>query len=349
MSAVREHILCVDDEEGILTALRQQLGVRFGKECEISVAQSAKDALELVDELEREGEPLALVIADQIMPGMKGVELLEEINRRSPSTTKILLTGQAGLDAVVAAINRAGLNRYIPKPWDEPDLRLTVEGLLQIFRLHRVNAQLVDHLRTKNIELESWNRELDGKVRERTRALEEANHRLSQLAITDGLTGLYNHRYLREHLALETLRSQRTGLPLGFLMIDVDHFKLYNDRHGHPAGDEILRQLATLLTEERRVNDLVARYGGEEFAILLVDVDKPAALTIAERLRARVAAFPFPHGSLQPGGHLTISVGIAACPADAATAEALLESADAALYRAKKAGRDRVVLVGAVA
>ena len=124
VASQKEHILCVDDEEGILTALRQQLGARFGEECEIELAQSGGDALELVDELEKDGESIAVVIADQIMPGMKGVEFLEEVHRRSPKTTKILLTGQAGLDAVVSAINRAGLNHYIPQPWDEPDLRL---------------------------------------------------------------------------------------------------------------------------------------------------------------------------------------------------------------------------------
>ena len=121
---MREHIVCVDDEEGILAALRQQLSARFGGECDIAVAKNAREALELIDDLQQDGEQLAVVIADQIMPGMKGVELLEEVHRRSPRTVKILLTGQAGLDAVVYAINRAGLDQYIPKPWDEPDLRL---------------------------------------------------------------------------------------------------------------------------------------------------------------------------------------------------------------------------------
>ena len=93
-------------------------------ECDIAVAKNAREALDLMEELQQDGEQLAVVIADQIMPGMKGVELLEEVHRRSPQTMKILLTGQAGLDAVVYAINRAGLNQYIPKPWDEPDLRL---------------------------------------------------------------------------------------------------------------------------------------------------------------------------------------------------------------------------------
>jgi diguanylate cyclase (GGDEF)-like protein len=343
---VKEHIICVDDEEGILNALRQQLGVRFGDECEISVAQSAKDALEMVDELQRDNEPLAVVIADQIMPGMKGVELLEEVNRRSPGTTKILLTGQAGLDAVVAAINKAGLNRYIPKPWDEPDLRLTVEGLLRTYRLHRENVELVENLKTKNHELQSLNSALDEKVRVRTRALEEANERLSQLAITDGLTGLFNHRFLHERLSLEVERALRSGEPVGMLMIDVDHFKMYNDRHGHPAGDEVLRSVARLLTEERRANDVVARYGGEEFAVLLIGTDKPSSAQLAERIRESIAGHGFPHGVEQPGKHLTISIGVAAAPVDARSAEDLLAAADAALYRAKSGGRNRVVIAG---
>jgi DNA-binding NtrC family response regulator len=111
----REHILCVDDEEGILAALRQQLSARFGGECDIAVAKNAREALDVMEDLQQDGEHLAVVIADQIMPGMKGVELLEEVHRRSPQTVKILLTGQAGLDAVVYAINKAGLDQVHPE------------------------------------------------------------------------------------------------------------------------------------------------------------------------------------------------------------------------------------------
>jgi diguanylate cyclase (GGDEF)-like protein len=310
------------------------------------VAQSAKDALELVEELSKDGEALAVMIADQIMPGMKGVELLEEVHRRSPLTTKVLLTGQAGLDAVVAAINRAGLNRYIPKPWDEPDLRLTVEGLLRTYRLHRENEELLEHLKRQNRELEVLNLSLEQKVRERTQALESANQRLERLAVTDGLTGLYNHRFLHEQLLREVERSLRTGLPLAMLMIDVDHFKKYNDRHGHPAGDEVLRTVARLLSEDRRQADMVARYGGEEFAVLLVDVGRAGATEVAEKIRARVRAAHIPYAEQQPLGALTVSVGVAVCPDDAQTPEGLLESADVALYRAKKSGRDTVVVAG---
>ncbi|MSP17676.1 MAG: diguanylate cyclase [Myxococcales bacterium] len=344
MTAQREHILCVDDEEGILSALRQQLGARFGKECEISVAHSAIDALELMDELARDGEPLAVVIADQIMPGMKGVELLEEVHRRSPETTKVLLTGQAGLDAVVAAINRAALNRYIAKPWDEQDLRLTVENLLRQFRLDRENRRLTSDLADRNATLETMNSALETRVTERTRDLAEANARLARLAVTDGLSGLFNHRHFHERLALEMERSGRNGLPLSLIMLDVDYFKAYNDRHGHPAGDEVLRQVSRLIADGRRANDVCARYGGEEFAMILVDTPKLHAAQVAERLRARIADHPFANAGHQPDGRLTISLGVATFPEDARQPEELVGIADAALYRAKSGGRNRLAL-----
>ncbi len=348
MTTHRETILCVDDEEGVLTALRQQLAPRFGHECEIATALSAQDAIEFIDELERDGDPLALVIADQIMPGMKGVELLELVHRRSPTTTKILLTGQAGLDAVVAAINRADLNHYIPKPWAEANLRLIVENMLRQYRLTNENRQLVCDLSAKNQALLEMNRELEAKVSERTHELAEANSRLAQLAVTDGLTGLYNHRHFHERLSLEAERSVRNGLPLSLLMIDVDHFKHYNDCHGHPSGDDVLRQVARIMTDGRRANDFCARYGGEEFAVVLVDTPKLVAAKVAERLRERVATNAFEHSGTQPLGCLSISLGVATFPSDANDAEGLVRSADAALYRAKDGGRNCVVLAAAV-
>lgn len=341
---VREVILCVDDEEGVLLALRQQLGARFGHECEISTALSAHDALALMDEIDTDGEQLAVVIADQIMPGMKGVEFLEEVDHRSPLTTKILLTGQAGLDAVIAAINRAHLNHYLSKPWDETGLHLAVENLLRQYRLAAENRQLVEDLSAKNQALLEMNRELEAKISERTHELAEANSRLAQLAVTDGLTQLYNHRHFHERLALEVERSIRNGLPLSLLMIDVDYFKHYNDHHGHPAGDEVLRQLARLMSDGRRANDFCARYGGEEFCVVLVDTAKFTAAKVAERMRERIAGHPFPHGHSQPGGMLSVSVGVACFPDDAGDAESLVRAADTALYTAKRAGRNRVFL-----
>ncbi|MBA3451549.1 MAG: diguanylate cyclase [Deltaproteobacteria bacterium] len=339
----REVIVCVDDEEGVLRVLRAQLGARFGHECQIATARSGDEAVALFDELTREGEQIALVIADQIMPGMKGVELLEIVDRRMPATTKILLTGQAGLDAVIEAINRAHLNHYIGKPWDETQMLLAVENLLRQYRLVNENQHLVASLSAKNQALLEMNRELEAKIHERTHELAEANSRLAQLAVTDGLTGLYNHRHFHERLTLEVERSQRSGLPLSLLMLDVDNFKQFNDTFGHPSGDEVLRQLARVLADTRRANDVVARYGGEEFAVILVDTAKFTAAKVAERVRERVYGNDFSEAAPR-AGKLSVSIGVATFPEDGADAEALVRSADTALYTAKRAGRNRVVL-----
>jgi diguanylate cyclase (GGDEF)-like protein len=205
---------------------------------------------------------------------------------------------------------------------------------------------LFEDLKRKNMELELAKTHLEEKVKERTHALEEANARLNRLAVTDGLTGMYNHRYFQEQLHRSVERSLRSGTPTALLMIDVDHFKKYNDRQGHPAGDEALRTVARLISEDRRSVDVCARYGGEEFAILLHDVTREQGVELAEKIRARVAAAPIAHADKQPLGRLTVSIGVAACPEDAQTAESLLETADVALYRAKKSGRDTVVQAG---
>ncbi len=345
----REVLVCVDDEEGVLRVLRAQLGARFGHECQILTARSGDEAVALFDELERQGELIAVVIADQIMPGMKGAELLEIVDRRFPTTTKILLTGQAGLDAVVDAINRAHLDQYIGKPWDETQLLLGVESLLRQYRLVHENQRLIASLSAKNQALLEMNRELEAKIHERTYELADANTRLAQLALTDGLTGLYNHRHFHERLGLEVERSQRNGLPLSLVMIDVDRFKQLNDTYGHPAGDEVLRQLARVLTDTRRANDVVARYGGEEFAVILVDTAKITAGRVAERIRERVAEHDISEAVAAVGKgrarlSITISLGVATFPEDGADAGALVRAADNALYAAKRAGRDRIVL-----
>ena len=344
MTSPRETILCVDDEEGVLAVLRQQLTARFGHECTIATADSGAHALTLFDELARDNEPVAVIITDQVMPGMKGVELLEQVDQRSPHTTKILLTGQAGLDAVTAAINRAHLNYFLGKPWAEEALHLAVENLLRQYRLAEENRHLIATLSAKNQTLLEMNRELEARILARTHDLAEANARLAQLAVTDGLTGLYNHRHFHERLGLECERSQRAGLPLSLLMIDVDHFKHYNDRNGHPAGDEVLRQLARILAEGRRVNDLVARYGGEEFCIVLIGASKFTGAKLAERLRERVATYGFANAAHQPLGRVSVSIGVATYPDDAGDPQALLFAADDAMYAAKKDGRDRVAL-----
>ena len=171
------------------------------------------------------------------------------------------------------------------------------------------------------------------------KALEHARTR--RLASTDGLTGVYNHRTFQERLSQEIARADRYSRPLSVLMIDVDHFKVYNDTYGHPQGDIVLQDLARLLQEMSRTSDTVARWGGEEFAIILPETDSVGAQKIGQRLCEQVERCPFPGQELMPGGTLTISIGVATY-ASASSKEALLQAADTALYTAKREGRNRV-------
>jgi len=171
------------------------------------------------------------------------------------------------------------------------------------------------------------------------KALEHARTR--RLASTDGLTEVYNHRTFQERLSQEIARADRYSRPLSLLMIDVDHFKVYNDTYGHPQGDIVLQDLARLLREMSRTSDTVARYGGEEFAIILPETDSVGAQKIAQRLREQVEGYAFPGKEIMPGGTLTISIGVAT-HAPAGSKDALLQAADTALYTAKREGRNRV-------
>lgn len=167
---------------------------------------------------------------------------------------------------------------------------------------------------------------------------------INRLAITDGLTGLYNIRHLKRVLGEEVKRSIRYGRPLSFIMLDIDYFKDYNDHHGHPRGDELLRILAGLLQQNTRDVDTVFRYGGEEFSVIIPEVGKQEAYSMAERIRRVIQDHVFAYEEDQPGGNLTVSMGVANLPADAEDGEKLIDKADRALYRAKQMGRNRVCL-----
>jgi diguanylate cyclase (GGDEF)-like protein len=171
------------------------------------------------------------------------------------------------------------------------------------------------------------------------KALEHARTR--RLASTDGLTEVYNHRTFQERLTQEIARANRYNRPLSVLMIDVDHFKVYNDTYGHPGGDLVLQDLARLLQGMSRTSDTVARYGGEEFAVILPETDSVSAQKIGQRLREQVEGYPFSGKELMPGGTITISVGVAT-HVPAGSKDALLQAADMALYTAKHEGRNRV-------
>jgi diguanylate cyclase (GGDEF)-like protein len=164
---------------------------------------------------------------------------------------------------------------------------------------------------------------------------------LKRISITDPLTGLLNRRYFQERSLEEIDRSRRHGQPLSMIMIDVDDFKFYNDRHGHLAGDAVLKNTGNIVKSMVRNIDVVSRFGGEEFAVLSPNTGKEMALQIAERIRAGIADHMFPGEGEQPGEDLTISVGTATFPEDAAHLDELINNADKALYLSKKSGKNK--------
>jgi diguanylate cyclase (GGDEF)-like protein len=181
---------------------------------------------------------------------------------------------------------------------------------------------------------------------------------LQEQALKDGLTGLFNHRFLQETLKREVARAKRYQHDLSLLFIDVDHFKQYNDTHGHPAGDALLRQLGRILAntgqfeevdERGRTTDIPTRYGGEEFVVVLTETGTAGALVRAERLRTCIERFPFPGREAQPLGTVSVSIGVASYPDHADSQDALLKAADSALYAAKEGGRNQIQIQRAVA
>ena len=203
---------------------------------------------------------------------------------------------------------------------------LPVMGGGEVTYLTQVFNNMVTRLREGREALDAINETLRVK-----------NEELQRLSLTDGLTGLDNRRQLMQTLEAEVERSRRHGHDFAVVMLDVDHFKHYNDTHGHLAGDEVLVRVGALLRECTRGVDCSARYGGEEFVLVLPETGVERAIEVAERIRARLAKEGFANG------RITLSAGVAQFPRDGETPESILSSADAALYRAKGEGRDRVV------
>jgi diguanylate cyclase (GGDEF)-like protein len=311
-----QRVLVVDDEPTIRFVLSQVL-TEAG--FDVVEATSGEEALET---FKRSTFPV--VVTDIIMGRMSGIDLLANLRELDPEVQVVVMTSQGTLDTATSAL-RNGAYDYLQKPFEDLDAITTViERAIE-------KKQLADQ-----------NAELMRKLQKNAQQLEETNQQLEDLAMKDGLTGLFNRRSLHDKLTAELSRCRRHGHPLSLLFVDVDHFKLYNDTHGHQAGDDVLTTFARLLQKNQRSETVVARYGGEEFVVLLPEVPKVGAAVLADDLRRRVEDHPFEGRETQPGGRVTMSVGVATFPDDAEDEDALVAAADRALYRAKSSGRNAV-------
>ena len=191
-----------------------------------------------------------------------------------------------------------------------------------------------------NITLVLQNNDYALMLENKTSELETANKKLEEMANRDGLTGAFNKAFMHKTLGNVFNGNRRQN---SLAIMDIDHFKNYNDQNGHMEGDNLLKGLSKLITESLRDTDMLFRFGGEEFVILFADTNKEDAIMVAERIRQKVADYVFPFEEKQPGGNLTISVGVAFAPQDAVEKQKLLEIADERLYKAKTGGRNKVV------
>lgn len=268
----------------------------------------AVDGIAAIEECRR-GAPDVLLL-DIEMPGLDGHQVLAQL-KADPAVRDIpvvFLTNRSGMTDVVAGLD-GGAHDYLKKPFEAPELVARVAAAAHVKKLQ-------DQLRQRNVELDLVGR-------------------------TDALTGLYNRRHLEEECGRQQSIARRHGDPLGLILLDIDHFKNVNDSYGHPAGDLVLREFARRLAGQIRVGDVAGRWGGEEFLVVLPRTGPDGVLGVGERIRLAVSATP-----MSAAGQditVTVSGGCAVGPLD--SVEALVAEADARLYRAKAAGRDRIATV----
>ncbi len=283
----------------------------------------------------KELQKLALydVASFESIPGIN--DLFRQLRQNQPVRleTRLVRSGGESFSAELRGVLRNGVFLFTLKDLTE-SIRAVLEreSLLEnIEKEAREGARYARQVRT-----------LKALYRQKVMEMERMRKDAVLLSFTDDLTGIYNRRFFIQQLTLEAERQKRYPSPLSLLMIDIDHFKSYNDTKGHLAGDQVLKAISILIRQGVRQTDILARYGGEEFAAILINTAIEGGQEIAERVRKNVAETHFPGAEARPGAHLTVSVGVAAFSPAASTATDLIHAADTALYCAKRRGRNCV-------
>jgi diguanylate cyclase (GGDEF)-like protein len=327
-------LLVVDDEAYLLPPLSALLANDF----EVLTADSAEAAQRVLA-----ARPIDIILSDQKMPRLTGVQLLEWVRHHSPRTVRLLMTGYAEHEDAVEAINRGQVYYYLLKPWRIEELLQILRNAAEKFQLERRQEDLLEELRQSKLMLEN-------RVAERTSELEDANVQLQRalaemekLALTDPLTGLLNRRAVEDIAVSELRRHSRYRGHLTMGIIDVDRFKQINDTYLYPGGDFVLVQLTRVLSGLLRTVDSIGRIGGEEFLVVAPETTAEGATVLAERIRKAVKESPFLYNGVPI--RVTVSVGFAVAEPDSqADYKRMKLLASETVHEAKEGGRDRTVV-----
>jgi len=274
----------------------------------VRTAKSGEEALQLIRVATYD-----IIITDLRLSGMHGLEVVKEVKAIDPGIDVIVMTGYASVNSAVESM-KAGAIDYITKPFNSDHIKMVVQ---------------------KSLDRREYQR------------LAQEREFYKVLSSIDGLTELYNYRYMHQYLRVELEREKRYKRHLSLLMVDIDDFKNYNDLYGHVVGDMVLRRLASILRNATRGCDVICRYGGEEFAIMLPETSKEEAIIVCERIRKSVAMTPMVDEKDNSVGTISVTIGLAAFPEDADNKDDLIDNADKALYQGKRAGKNCIFPFGA--
>ncbi len=291
-------LVCVDDEIEVLNALHRVFRSSF----EVHSFESPALALSFI---KSSPKVIPVIISDFKMALVNGIDFLNEVKNISPSTIRVILSGQMEIEDLSLSINQQIIHKFFLKPWDNQVLKLQIQEALQ------------------------------------THYLVQEKNKYKKLSITDPTTQLTNHRFFQEQIRKD-LSNSHSKNPVSLLMIDVDHFKSYNDSYGHPEGDKLLRAIADRLTEcLNNPSFSLSRYGGEEFGVILPNTNKKEAVLLAQKICHNFSSLSFFSDS-DHKTNVTLSIGVSTSPSDTSIASELIELADKALYQAKNNGRNQV-------